>query len=333
MQGTLRRALFAIIAIRKVFMIKKKSEIIKRILPDLVKKLEGCDLCARNCKVNRLAGEKGFCAAGSECIIYSYGPHYGEEPPLSGKRGSGTIFFSRCNMGCVYCQNYQFSQLAAGKVVSSRQLSEIMLNLEERGCHNINLVSPTHFVPEIVEALQYAYSAGLTLPIVYNTGGYDSLDVIRALDGIIDIYLPDMRYSSDEFAKKYSKAPGYVGNNRLIVKEMYRQVDNLALSRGIAKKGLIIRLLILPGGISGTVDTLRFISRELGKNVYLSVMSQYYPAYRALEYGELSRRIKSREYKAVTDKMNELGFRNGWVQPYGGDFDSRFAGENFPPSL
>lgn len=311
----------------------QKIEIIGKVLPDLIKEFEKCTLCERSCKVNRLKGEKGFCASGNESIIYSYGPHYGEEPPLSGSRGSGTIFFSRCNMACAYCQNYQFSQFAAGKIVSPPELSDIMVKLQERGCHNINLVSPTHFVPGIVEALKHAYSCGLKLPIVYNTGGYDSLHIIKALNGIIDIYLPDMRYSSDENAGRYSNAPGYVKNNRMVVKEMYRQVGNLALSKGIAKKGLIIRLLILPGGISGTVETLEFINKELGKKVYLSVMSQYYPAYKASEYKDLTHRISSKDYDTVIDKMNELGLSNGWVQPYGGEFDSRFAGENFPPSL
>jgi len=209
----------------------------------------------------------------------------------------------------------------------------MMLVLQEKGCHNINFVTPTHFVPSIVEALKDAYSKGLNIPLVYNTGGYDSPHIIKALDGIIDIYMPDMRYSQDAMAEKHSSAPGYVLNNRAIVKEMYAQAGNLKTTQGIAERGLIIRLLVLPGGISGTVDTLEFIAKNLSKNVYLSVMSQYYPAYNAMEYKELSRRISREEYYPVLDRMHELGLHSGWVQPFEGEFDERFAGENLPPSI
>jgi len=234
-------------------------------------------------------------------------------------------------MECVYCQNYQFSQSGAGKKISARDLGDIMLELQGAGCHNINLVSPTHFAPVIVEALKYACSDGLELPVVYNTGCYDSLDVIRGLRGLVDIYLPDMRYSSDAMAEKYSAAPGYVSNNRAVVEEMYRQVGHLETSRGIAYKGLIIRLLILPGGISGTTETLEFISGTLGSGVYLSIMSQYYPAYKAGAYKELSHKISREDYDAVIKKMRELGLHNGWVQPFHAEFDERYAGENLPP--
>lgn len=232
-------------------------------------------------------------------------------------------------MGCVYCQNWPFSQKHDGVEMTCRELADIMLKLQEAGCHNINLVSPTHFAPLIVEAIKLAKEDGLKLPIVYNTGGYDSLKTIKALEGIVDIYLPDMRYAKDTMAEKYSEAAGYVQNNRAIVREMHRQTGVLKIShRGIASKGMIIRLLILPGGISGTLDTLEFIAGEINKNTYLSVMSQYYPAYRAQEYKELSRRITSKDYYPVIEKMKELGLDNGWVQPFWGNFDPKFAGEN-----
>ncbi|MFH1552932.1 MAG: radical SAM protein [Candidatus Omnitrophota bacterium] len=312
---------------------EKKIQIAEKVLPGLMRSMKNCHLCFRKCGVDRLKGEKGFCASGAQPMIYSYGPHHGEEPPLSGRNGSGTIFFSRCNMGCVYCQNYRFSQHDAGKEVSGRDLGNIMLELERAGCHNINLVSPTHFVPIIVEALKCACSGGLKIPVVYNTGGYDALNVVRSLEGLVEIYLPDMRYSSSIMAAKYSAAPGYVPNNRAIVKEMYRQAGKIECFRGVARKGLIVRLLILPGGISGTLETLEFIQKALGKEVYLSVMSQYYPAYKANSFEELSHRIKSEDYYPVIRKMDELGFSEGWVQPFDGEFDKRFAGENFPPNL
>ncbi len=313
--------------------IKDKIRTAEEITPRLKRSMENCDLCVRKCGVNRLEGEKGFCSSGAKPLVYSARAHHGEEPPLSGWNGSGTIFFSRCSMRCVYCQNYQFSQADSGKKVSARELADIMLKLKDAGCHNINLVTPTHQAPAIVEALGYAHSDGLDIPIVYNTGGYDSLHVIQALRGLIDIYLPDMRYSSDEMAEKYSQAPGYVANNRAILKEMHRQSGRLELSHGIAIKGLIIRLLIMPGGISGTEKTLEFISESLGRDTYLSVMSQYYPAYKASGYKELAGRINRDEYESVMERMRKLDLREGWVQPFEGEFDARFAGENFPPDM
>lgn len=292
-----------------------------------------CTLCVRSCQVNRTKGERGYCGAGNRLVVYSYAPHYGEEPPVSGKKGSGTIFFSHCPMGCVYCQNYQFSQKNNGKTISIKRLAEIMLELERMGCHNINLVTPTHFMPQILEGLYIAYSGGLDIPIVYNSGGYDSLHVIKLLEGIVDIYLPDMKYSSNDMAVKYSSSPDYVENNRIIVKEMFRQVGNLELVNDIAKKGIIIRLLMLPNKISGTEDTLEFIAENLGKNVYLSVMSQYYPANKALLYKELARHISSKEHNSVTKKIEGLGLKNGWVQPFNEEFDPNLQGENFESNL
>lgn len=296
--------------------------------------MKSCVLCPRRCRVDRTRAETGFCRAPAEPVVYRYSEHRGEEPPLSGMNGSGTIFFSHCNMGCVYCQNYRFSHGAAGKMISVKRLSEIMLELQGRGCHNINLVSPTHYVPAIVEALAHAYKDGLNIPIVYNTGGYDDPRVINLLDGIIDVYLPDMRYSSDEMAVKYSSAPGYVGNNRVIVSEMFRQVGILTTDEnGVALKGLIIRLLALPNDVSGITDTLEFIAAKLSRRVHLSVMSQYYPAHEAPAYERISRRLVQPEFRAVMDKLEELDLHNGWIQPLEGDFEEDLAGENFPPSV
>jgi len=208
-----------------------------------------------------------------------------------------------------------------------------MLGLQEGGCHNINLVSPTHYLPAIVKALEEAYARGLSLPVVYNTGGYDAPGVIRALEGLVDIYLPDMRYSSDAMAEKYSEAPGYKENNRAVIMEMYRQAGPLQIERGIAVRGCIVRLLVLPNAISGTLDALEFLAGETVRDVSLSVMSQYYPAYKAVGVPELSRRLYRGEYERVIRKMDDLGLENGWVQPFCGDFDERFAGENFTPDL
>ncbi len=310
-----------------------KIRIAEKALPDLMRALENCDLCVRKCGVNRLNGEKGFCASGPEPVVYSCDPHHGEEPPISGSSGSGTIFFSRCGMECVYCQNFRFSQADVGREVSAEELARMMLELQDAGCHNINLVSPTHIVPAIVESLKYACADGLEMPVVYNTGGYDSFHVIRALEGLIDVYLPDMKYASDDMAVKYSSAPGYVENNRRIVKEMYRQVGSLKIAGGAALKGLIVRLLVLPNGISGTEDTLAFLAEEIGPEVFLSVMSQYYPAYKAGEYRELSRRVRKEEFRAVVSRMHELGLENGWVQSLSGGFDEDLAGENLPPTF
>lgn len=310
-----------------------KIKIIDKVLPGLVEAMESCDLCGRSCAVNRIKGEKGFCRASSEAVVYSYAEHHGEEPPLSGSRGSGTIFFSHCSMGCVYCQNYQFSQGDAGKPVSAEGLAGIMLELQKKKCHNINLVSPTHFVPAILAGLRIAYAGGLSIPVVYNTGGYDSLHVIKSLEGIVDVYLPDMRYSSDEMAIKYSKAPGYVAINRMAVREMARQADGLKMSRGLAVKGLIIRLLVIPHKVSGTTDSLEFIAREIGEDAHLSIMSQYYPAYKARTFAEISNRLEEKEYNSVLACAEQLGLHNGWVQPYDSEFDGRFAGETFLPNI
>lgn len=291
--------------------------------------LRNCEICPRKCKIDRTKGKLGYCRSGANAAIYSYSSHHGEEPPLSGSKGSGTIFFSHCNMRCVYCQNYYFSQLEAGFEVSTDKLAKIMLSLQKAGCHNINLVSPTHFVPQIVAALEVAIRDGLSIPIVYNSSGYELTETIKMLNGVIDIYMPDMRYSDDAMAKKYSDAPDYVKYNRTSVKVMQEQVGDLVLDdNDIAIKGLIIRLLALPGDISGTKQSLRFIKDNISKNAYLSIMSQYYPTFKAYNYKELSCGITPEYYKNIVDEAGLLGLNNGWVQEGPAKFDPKFFGTN-----
>jgi putative pyruvate formate lyase activating enzyme len=281
------------------------------------KLLEKCVLCPHMCHANRISGEVGFCSAGSTATVSSVMPHHGEEPPISGTRGSGTIFFSHCNMKCVYCQNYQISQEHSGKAFSIEQLAIEMLSLEQQECHNINLVSPTIWIPQIIEALSIAKKSGLNIPIVYNTGGYEREQIIKLLDGIINIYMPDIRYSSDIMAERYSGVKNYVNNNRKSIKEMYRQVGELDLDdNGIAKKGLLIRLLVLPENIGSVKETLDFIKEELSEYVYLSIMAQYHPEYMALNYPGLSRSILPDEYYEIVDYAEKLGLANGWTQDY-----------------
>ena len=280
--------------------------------------LESCRVCPRECGVNRLKDDKlGFCRSGLNPVISSVSAHHGEEPPLSGTRGSGTIFFTNCNLKCVYCQNYPISQMGNGAERTPGELACQMLWLQEQGCHNLNLVTPTHFVPQILKALGIAQERGFNLPIVYNTSGYESLETLKLLDGIVDIYLPDMRYSDDRMSLKYSIAPHYPEINRAAIKEMFRQVGNLVLDEhGLAERGLIIRHLILPHGLSGTEGIMKFLAEEISKDVYISLMSQYFPAYKANEFQELSRRVTTGEYEEAYQAMQKYGLENGWVQDH-----------------
>ena len=237
-------------------------------------------------------------------------------------------------MKCAYCQNYRFSQMDEGKEVTTSELAGMMLSLEKRGCHNINLVSPTHYLPQILSALEEALEAGLSVPIVYNTSGYELKESIAAIDGVIDIYLPDMRYSDNVMAKKYSDAPDYVQRNRDSILEMYKQVGDLIVDTyGIAKKGMIIRLLAIPEGVSGTIKTLQFIKGSVSKNAYLSIMSQYYPTFKAYTYPEISRGIGEEEYANVVDEAHIIGLNNGWVQGPPKGFDRKFLGTNIKSNL
>ncbi len=282
-------------------------------------RLSSCDICPRECGVNRLSGEEGFCRSRFLPAVSSVCSHHGEEPVLSGTRGSGTVFFSNCNMRCIYCQNYQISQdydQQQSREIDCYTLAERMIYLQDdMGCHNINFVSPSHFVPQMVRAVLEAVPMGLHIPLVYNSGGYDSVETLKELDGIINIYLPDLRYSSDKHATEYSQAPNYVKHARAAIKEMYRQVGNLRLDEaGLAQQGLIVRHLILPNRLAGSEDSLKWLTNEVSPDVTMSVMSQYYPAYKANQIPALSRKIKYSEYSEVVKLMNTLGINNGWLQ-------------------
>jgi len=259
--------------------------------------LTSCDLCAQACRIDRAAGELGVCRTGVQARVSSYGPHMGEEDPLRGRRGSGTIFFSRCNLKCQYCQNYDISQADNGKEVSPEELAAIMLELQGRGCHNINFVSPSHVVVPILAAVLVASKNGLRLPLVYNTGGYDSLEALALLDGVIDIYMPDMKYADEGNGLKYSRAKKYPAFNRAAVSEMHRQVGDLLLDEeGIARRGLLVRHLILPDNLAGTEQVVHFLAEEVSKDTYLNLMDQYRPAYHAADFPELKRPIHQGEY-------------------------------------
>ncbi len=288
-----------------------RSELQSRF-EELREKLKDCDLCPLECGVNRLAGEKGRCNSGEELLVSSVSPHHGEEQPLVGRYGSGTVFLSNCNLGCVYCQNYELSQLGSGRKMNPAEVAERTLELQTRGCHNVNWVSPTHFVPHLVEGLIEARDRGLEVPIVYNTGGYESLETLQLLDGIVDIYMPDMKYSSDKLGREYSGVPDYWEVNKKAVKEMHRQVGDLQVdASGIAQRGLLIRHLVLPEGISGTEEVLRFIAEELSRNSYVNVMGQYRPCWKASEYDELGRPVTGREMEKAMNLARELGLDRG----------------------
>ena len=303
-----------------------------KIIAKLFKCLESCAICPRKCRVNRISDIQGFCRTGLKPQVYSYMAHHGEEPPVSGIKGSGTIFFSNCNMACVYCQNYEFSQGGAGREVDFEELAGFMLELQKMGCHNINLVTPTHILPQILKSLKMAISAGLKIPLVYNTSGYELPEIIKLLDGIIDIYMPDMRYADAEAAFQFSAASDYPEYNRKAVKEMYRQVGTAQIDEeGIIKRGLIIRHLVLPNNLSGTERIMRFIAEDLSRDTYISLMSQYLPYHKAVEFKAINRRLKLKEYAEAKEIMAKCGLPNGWTQDsYGAE---RFAGVNIKSIL
>ena len=284
--------------------------------------LEDCDLCARYCRVNRKQTLNGVvCRTGELAVVNSAGPHHGEEDCLRGWRGSGTVFFAWCNMRCVFCQNWDISWKGRGEERTAAELAEIMLNLQAMGCHNINLVSPSHVVAQILAALVIAADEGLRLPLVYNSGGYDSPEALRLLDGVVDIYMPDTKYGDPDLAKKYSHTPDYVRVNQAAVREMHAQVGDLKLNAdGIAERGLLMRHLVLPNGIAGTEQVMQFLAREISPDTYVNVMDQYRPAYRAGEYPELDRMITAAEYEAALEAARKAGLRridrrcsNRWV--------------------
>lgn len=271
--------------------------------------LASCTVCPRQCKVNRLDNELGTCSTGRRARVASHGPHFGEEAPLVGRFGSGTLFFSFCNLLCVFCQNYDISHDDAGEEVGPEELARIMLGLQRRGCHNINLVTPTHVVPQILEALPFAVEHGLNIPLVYNSGGYDSVATLKLLDGIVDIYMPDLKFSKDIPALLYCKSPDYPDIARLAIKEMHRQVGDLVLDeRGHARRGLLVRHLVMPDDLAGTREAMRFLAREISKNTYVNIMDQYRPCGEdSARFPELQRRITAEEYQAALDAAHAEG--------------------------
>jgi putative pyruvate formate lyase activating enzyme len=271
-------------------------------------RLRRCLLCPRQCRVDRSVGQLGECRTGARARVASAGPHYGEETPLVGRGGSGTIFFAGCNLACVFCQNHELSHLCRGREQEPAELARTMMELQEMGCENINFVSPSHVVPQILAALVLAAEQGLRLPVVYNTGGYDSLSTLRLLDGVVDIYMPDMKYSDDRVGGRLSGVPDYVERNRAAVREMHRQVGVLELDRrGVARRGLLVRHLVLPDGQAGGEEVFRFIASELSADTYVNVMDQYHPAYRAERYGEISRPPTAIEYRAAVEQARKAG--------------------------
>jgi len=286
----------------------QKIESLKRLF-------DPCSLCPRKCGARRNSGKAGVCGAQKNVRIASWALHRGEEPPISGTKGSGTLFSSYCPMKCVYCQNYPFSQLGNGAEVSIPELIRIFLELQKRGANNLNLVTAAQFTPQIFEAIVLARKEGFTLPVVYNSSGYEDLHVLKLLEGMVDIYLPDIRYSDNSVALKFSGVSDYVERNREAIQEMFRQVGNLELDEnGIGKSGLIVRHLVLPGGKAGTRKSLEWLRNSFGTKIFLSVMCQFFPAYKAPQIPELNRKIHLEEYLEVLELVEELGFENIWAQ-------------------
>jgi putative pyruvate formate lyase activating enzyme len=286
-----------------------RSGELKHRVQAVYERLHDCDFCGRECRVDRYE-KLGTCRTGVRALVSSYGPHMGEEDPLRGFRGSGTIFFAWCNLNCQYCQNYDISQLGRGEEAEPEEIASMMLALQDRGCHNINVVSPTHVAAPILAALLIAAEAGLRLPLVWNTGGYDSLTMLALLDGVVDIYMPDMKYADEETARKYSKIRHYPAVNQAAVKEMYRQVGDLTLDEnGVALRGLLVRHLVLPEGLAGTPEIARFLAEEVSRDTYINVMDQYRPCYKAAELGPLSRSLTRAEHEQAVQQAREAGLQ------------------------
>ena len=290
-----------------------KSGELKRRAELLFGLLKSCTLCPRECRVNRLEGETGYCGAGKELLISSVSPHFGEEPPLVGRHGSGTIFFAHCNLLCVFCQNYDISHFGTGQKITSSDLAEYMVFLQSRGCHNINFVTPTHYIPQIIAALPEAVERGLMIPLVYNCGGYESIEVLRLLDGIIDIYMPDTKFCDRKVSSQYAGVENYFDILKEGLREMYRQVGDLCINEnGIAERGLLVRHLVMPDRLAGTEKVMEFIAKEISQDTYVNIMDQYRPCYKAAEYDELSRRIAPEEYLEAVEIARRTGLHRGF---------------------
>lgn len=285
-----------------------RSKVLQYRIDKALRWLKKCSLCPRLCRVNRLADEKGVCRTGRYALVSSYGPHFGEEDPLVGRNGSGTIFFTHCNLLCLFCQNYDISHEGHGVPASPEQLAGVMVELQQRGCHNINLVTPTHVVPQILEALPLAVEHGLRVPLVYNCGGYERVPPLRLLEGIVDIYMPDFKFWDTQTAKELCQAEDYPERAREALREMHRQVGDLALdASGLAVRGLLVRHLVMPNGLAGTEEICRFIAREVSSNTYINIMNQYRPCGRAMEVPSLRRRITTEEYENALQAARNAG--------------------------
>jgi len=306
---------------KKITLIEKAAALIK-------KRLDSCDICPRDCKINRLKGEKGYCGTNNNMVVYSSFLHHGEEPEISGKKGSGAIFFSGCSLKCIYCQNYKFSHNVIGKKISEINLSKIMLKLQKDGAHNINLVTPTHFLPQILDTLAIAFKNGLNIPIVYNTSGYEKEEIIKCLEGIVDIYLTDLKYIDSSLAKEYSNAPKYPVFASRSLKEMNRQVKPL-INNKLLKKGVIARHLVLPSHINESRKILSWIKKNIPQAL-ASVMFQYQPYFKAQFHSKINRSINYQEYLEVKNFIEELNLE-GWVQDY--NSKENLAGPYFEPNI
>ncbi len=290
--------------------LKLPSGILSEKVNEAFSILKECTLCPRECRVNRISGEIGFCKTGVKPFISSYGPHFGEERPLVGRFGSGTIFMGNCNLGCIFCQNYSISHLGEGIEISFEKVADIMIELQKQGCHNINLVTPTHQMPMLLKSILIASEKGLRIPIVYNCGGYESIHAIQILDGVIDIYMPDFKYWDPLMAEKYSKAKNYPEIARKALKEMHSQVGDLIIDkRGIALRGLLVRHLVLPERIAGTMDVVNFIASEISHNTYINIMDQYHPCFKAFDHPPLNRRITKEEYEEALNFAIRAGLK------------------------
>lgn len=284
----------------------------------MLKELEKCKVCPFECKVNRLEGKSGNCKALDKVEISLASLHSYEEPCISGKNGSGTIFFTHCNLHCMFCQNYEISQLGKGKKVTIEELANIMINQQEKGAENINLVTPTMYAYHIIEAIKIAKEQGLSIPIIYNSNGYESIETLKALEGYIDVYLPDLKYYSNEIAIKYSKAPNYFETATKAIKEMIRQVCAPQFDEnGIIKRGVMIRHLVLPNHIQNTKNILKWLKENIPEDIYINIMAQYFPTYKAKEDELLNRKLTKREYKQVEQYFYSLDFKNGYIQELG----------------
>lgn len=293
------------------------AETLHQVAEELEAHLSACRLCPNLCGINRLQGKTGVCLAGTQVKIGSFAVHHGEEPPLSGTMGSGTVFFSHCTLQCQFCQNYPISQLHHGKFYTTEELAQVYITLQQKGCHNLNWVSPTQYLPQAFQALLLAREKGFNLPIVYNSSGWEAVETVKLLKSFVDVYLPDARYSREEPAKEFSRAFRYPEINESALKAMRaNQPTEIWDEEDLLHKGMIVRVLILPGHAQDTVTLLHRLKNWFGPTIPISLMSQYFPCYKALEHPLLNRRIHREEYDTAVNALHELGFENGWVQEY-----------------